>query len=120
MCVCVSVCVCVWVRVCAHASAFMCGQMEVGPASSACSQDSCPQMPSWASPLMQTPRHWGVRNQSGQEQLLLNQGSRGGQAGFGGSAWVEVGAGAEGGSHRGLPVQKELHRFGGSLFWKLG
>lgn len=79
-------------------------------------------MPSVASPQMQTSRHWGVTNQSGEEQLLLNQGWRQprGQAGFGGSAWAEVGAGAEGDSHRGIPGQEELHWFGGSLFWNLG
>lgn len=41
---------CAYVYVCAFMCECMHGQMEVGPASSASSQDPCAQMPSRASP----------------------------------------------------------------------
>lgn len=72
-----------------------------------------------ASPQMQTPRHWSVRNPPGQEQLLLNQGQRQprGRAGFGGCAlWPNVGAGAEGGSPLRILGQNELGWFGEVYF----
>lgn len=55
-----------------------------------------------ASPQMQTPRHWSVRNPPGPEQLLLNQGQGQprGRVGFGGFAvWADGGWGQRGALH---------------------